>query len=82
LTATETGSGQFYQDAHCSTPIDFKPVNTGCPAGLEVPQGDYAPHLEGTQSIWFMDPSAENLNVTISDEAGVLKAVTTTIQVQ
>jgi hypothetical protein len=82
LTATGTGSGQFYGDSHCSTPIDFKPISTGCPAGVEVPQGDYAPQFEGTKSIWFMDPNAENLNITISDEANVLKPVTTAIQVQ
>jgi hypothetical protein len=29
-----------------------------------------------------MDPSAENLNVTISDEANGLKAITAAIQVQ
>ena len=82
LTATGTGSGQFYGDSHCSTPIDFKPISTGCPAGVEVPQGDYAPQFEGTKSIWFMDPNAENLNITISDEANVLKPVTTAIQIQ
>jgi hypothetical protein len=82
LNATGTGSGQFYQDSHCSTPVDFQPVSAGCPPGIQIPQGDYAPHLGGTQSIWFMDPSAENLNVTISDEANGLKAVTTAIQVQ
>jgi hypothetical protein len=81
LSATGTGSGQFFQDSHCTTPIDFKPINTGCPAGIEIPPGDYAPHLEGTESIWFMDPKAESLSVTISDEAGVLKPVTAAIQV-
>jgi hypothetical protein len=32
-------------------------------------------------AIWFMDSKAENLNVTISDEANVLKPVTTPLQV-
>jgi len=82
LNATGIGSGQFYQDSHCSTPVDFQPVSAGCPPGIQIPQGDYAPHFGGTQSIWFMDASAENLNVTISDEANGLKAVTTAIQVQ
>ncbi len=81
LNATGTGSGQFYQDSRCSTPVDFQPVSAGCPPGIQIPQGDFAPHFGGTQSIWFMDPAAENLNVTISDEANVLKAVTTAIQV-
>jgi hypothetical protein len=82
LNATGIGSGQFYQDSHCSTQVDFQPVSAGCPPGIQIPQGDYAPNFGGTQSIWFMDPSAENLNVTISDEANGLKAVTTAIQVQ
>jgi len=81
LTASGTGSGQFYQDAKCSTPVNFSPINPGCPAGIEIPQGDYSPHFEGTGSIWFMDPKVENLNVTVSDEANVLKPVTTPIQV-
>jgi hypothetical protein len=82
LNATGTGSGQFYQDSHCSTPVDFNPINAGCPAGVQIPKGDYAPHFGGTQSIWFMDPNSETLTVTISDEANVLKPVTATIQVQ
>jgi hypothetical protein len=82
LNATGTGSGQFFQDSRCSTPVDLQPVSTGCPPGIQIPQGDFAPHFGGAQSIWFMDPTAENLNVTISDEANVLKAVTTAIQVQ
>jgi hypothetical protein len=82
LTATGTGSGQFYQDPSCSTAVSFNPINSGCPAGIEIPLGDYSPHFAGQGSIWFMDPKAENLNVTISDEANVLKPVTTPIQVQ
>jgi hypothetical protein len=82
LNATGIGSGQFYQDSRCSTPVDFQPISAGCPPGIQIPQGDFAPHFGGTQSIWFMDPTAENLNVTISDESNVLKAVTTSIQVQ
>jgi len=82
LNATGTGSGQFYQDSRCSSPVSFTPIQTGCPAGLLIPQGDYAPHLSGTQSIWFMDPKAETLSIQISDVAGNLKPVTTTIQVQ
>lgn len=82
LNATGTGAGQFYQDSRCSTRVSFTPIQTSCPAGLLIPQGDYAPHLSGTQSIWFMDPKAEDLSITISDEAGKLKSVTTSIQVQ
>ncbi len=82
LNATGTGSGKFYQDSRCSTPVPFTPINAGCPAGVDVPQGNYAPTFSGTQSIWFMDPNAENLNITISDEAHVLKSVTTAVQVQ
>ena len=82
LDATGTGSGQFYQDSSCTTPVSFTPINTGCPAGIQIPHGDYAPHFEGTESIWFMDPKSENLSVTISDESGVLKSATATIQVQ
>ena len=82
LNATGTGSGKFYQDSHCSSPVSFTPIQTGCPGGLLIPQGDYAPHLSGTQSIWFMDPSSENLSITISDTSAALKSVTTAIQVQ
>jgi hypothetical protein len=82
LNATGIGSGTFYQDSRCSTPVDFQPVNAGCPPGIQIPQGDYAPHFGGTQSIWFMDPTAENLNMTISDESNGLKAVTAAIHVQ
>ncbi len=82
LNATGTGSGQFFQDSSCTTPVSFTPINTGCQAGIQIPQGDYAPHFEGTESIWFMDPKQESLSVTISDEAGVLRSATATIQVQ
>jgi hypothetical protein len=82
LSATGTGSGKFYQDSQCTTPIDFQPINAGCPAGIEIPPGNYSPYLEGAQSIWFLDPKAEDLSITISDEAGLLKSVTTPIQVQ
>ena len=82
LNVAGTGSGQFYQDSHCTTPVNLNPINVGCPAGIEILKGEYAPHFEGTESIWFMDPKAESLNVTISDQAGVLKPVTTAIQVQ
>jgi len=81
LTATGTGSGKFFQDPNCSTPVSFNPINTGCPAGIEIPKGDCCPHFAGTGSIWFMDPKVENLNVTVSDEAHVLAPVTTPIQV-
>ncbi len=82
LTASGTGSGKFYQDSNCTTPVSFTPINPGCKAGIEIPRGDFTPHFEGGGSIWFMDPNVENLNVTISDEANVLKPVTTPIQVQ
>lgn len=82
LNATGTGSGQFYQDSRCSSPVSFTPIQTGCPGGLVIPDGDYAPHLSGTQSIWFMDPKVESLRIEISDQAGNLKPVTTAIQVQ
>jgi hypothetical protein len=82
LTATGTGSGVFYQDPNCSTPVDFNPINPGCPAGIEIPKGDCCPHFAGTGSIWFKDSKVENLNITISDEANVLKPVTTPVQVQ
>jgi hypothetical protein len=81
LTATGTGSGKFYQDPNCSTLVRFDRINPGCPAGIEIPQGDCCPHFAGMGSIWFMDRKAEDLNVTISDEANVLKPVTTPIQV-
>ena len=81
LTATGTGSGQFYQDPDCSTPVSFSPINPGCAAGIEIPKGDCCPHFAGMGAIWFMDSKAENLNVTISDEANVLKPVTTPLQV-
>ncbi len=82
LSASGTGSGKFYQDEHCSTPVSFTPINTGCPAGVEIPAGQYAPHFSGTESIWFMDSTAENLNITLSDEANVLKSATAAIVVQ
>jgi hypothetical protein len=82
LTVSGTGSGQFYQDSNCSSPVSFNPLNPGCHAGIEIAQGDFSPHFEGGGSIWFMDPKAENLNLTISDEANVLKPATASIQVQ
>jgi len=82
LNVSGTGSGKFYQDEHCSTPVSLTPVNTGCPAGIEIPTGEYAPHFAGTESIWFMDPSAETVNITISDVANVLTPATATIVVQ
>jgi hypothetical protein len=81
LNTTGTGSGKFYQDPHCSTLVSFTPINPGCSAGIAIPKGDCCPHFAGTGSIYFMDPTVENLNVTISDEANVLKPVTTPIQV-
>jgi len=82
LTATGTGSGKFYGDGNCTTPVSFTPINPGCPAGIQIPQGDYSVHFAGEGFIWFRDPNVENLNVTISDEANVLKPVETPIQVQ
>ena len=82
LTAAGEGSGKFYQDANCSTAVNFNPINQGCPAGIEIPKGDYSPHFAGTGSIWFLDPKAETLNITISDEANVLKPAMATIQVK
>jgi hypothetical protein len=82
LSVSGTGSGQFYADSRCTTPVDLSPINVACPAGIEIPRGDYAPHFEGTESIWFMDPKPETLNVTISDQASVLKSARATIQVQ
>ena len=82
LNATGEGSGQFYQDSSCTTLVKFTSVNQGCPAGIVIPKGDYSPHFAGTGNIWFMDPTVENLNLTISDEANVLKPAVTPIQVQ
>jgi hypothetical protein len=82
LSASGTGSGQFYQDSTCTTPVNFTPINPGCPAGIEIPQGDCCSSLSGTGSIWFKDSTVQNLTVTISDEAGVLKPAVTPIQVQ
>ncbi len=82
LEASGTGSGKFYQDEHCSTPVSFAPVNSGCPAGVEIPTGEYAPHFSGTESIWFMDTAAETLNIKITDVAGVLQSATASIVVQ
>ena len=81
LAVTGTGSGRFYQDPNCTTLVDFNPVNAGCPAGIEMSQGDDSVHFSGLGSIFFMDPKVEDLNVTISDEANVLKPVTTPIQI-
>jgi hypothetical protein len=82
LNAAGEGSGQFYQDSSCVTAVSFSPINPGCPAGIEIPKGDYSPHFAGTGSIWFLDPKAETLNITISDEANVLKPAVATIQVK
>ena len=82
LTATGMGSGKFYGDPSCTTPVSFTSINPGCPAGIEIAKGDYTVHFAGEGFIWFMDPSVENLNVTISDETNGLKPVTTPIQVQ
>jgi Protein of unknown function (DUF1565) len=82
LNVTGTGSGRFYQDSRCSSPVSLSPVNTGCSAGIEISEGDYAPRFSGTESVWFMDPSVENLNITISDDAHMLAPVTTSVQVQ
>jgi hypothetical protein len=82
LSASGTGAGVFYQDPDCSTPVSFTPINPGCPAGIEIPQGDCCSSLSGTGSIWFKDSTAQSLNITISDEAGVLKPAVTAIQVQ
>ena len=82
LNATGIGSGQFYADSSCITPVSFTPINPGCPAGIEITQGDYSVHFAGSGFIWFMDPTAQNLSITISDEANVLKPVTTPVQVQ
>jgi hypothetical protein len=82
LTASGQGSGQFYQDASCATPVKFNSNTQGCPAGIVIPKGDYSPHFAGTGNIWFMDPKAENLNLTISDEANVLKPAVAAITVQ
>ncbi len=82
LNISGTGSGQFYEDSSCTTPVRLTPIETGCPAGVAIPKGEYAPHFSGTESIWFMDSKAESLNVTITDQAGVLKPATATITVQ
>ena len=82
LNAAGEGSGQFYQDSSCATPVSFNPINPGCPAGIEIPKGDYSPHFAGTGSIWFLDPKAETVNITISDEANVLQPAVATIQVK
>ncbi len=82
LNATGLGSGKFYQDSNCSTAVNFSPINPGCQAGIIIPKGDYSPHFAGTGNIWFLDPTAETLNITISDEANVLKPALATIQVK
>ena len=82
LSVSGEGSGQFYQDATCTTPVKFTSINPGCKAGIVIPDGDYSPHFAGTGNIWFMDPTVQNLNLTISDEANVLKPAVAAIQVQ
>ena len=82
LNASGTGSGKFYQDEHCSTPVSFTALYPSCSPGIEIQTGEYAPHFSGTESIWFMDPTAETLNITISDQASVLKSGTASIVVQ